>query len=221
MEKKSITKGKEKNKSKDGENIKNKNNKENDNNLISKKRKRKNSKKNKPKKQKNKEKNKVVFKGINGIEYDEEGKEKENLEDSESENNEVLSPFVIDYLEHIKASSKANKAKKYLEDFKNKKWKFNKMMQIFLLKFILYENVFEKKYFDIFLEYIVNMFNVTKNSFIKKCEELIELIKKSNENEADLNFKIGSHELKFNGIDVKKKFLISLNKRCTDIIENN
>ena len=65
--------------------------------------------------------------GLNGVQYDEEGNEKENIDDSEDNNNgEFTSPFLNDYLSHIKASNKTSKAKKYLEDFKNKKWKFNK-----------------------------------------------------------------------------------------------
>ena len=40
--------------------------------------------------------------GLNGVQYDEEGKEKENIEDSEDENNgEFTSPFLNDYLNHI------------------------------------------------------------------------------------------------------------------------
>ena len=187
------------------------------------------SKKNKKKKRKRKSKNKkqndtkkTMFRGINGTEYDEEGNEKENIEDSEDENNkEIVSPFLNDYLTHIKSSNKINKAKQYLEDFHNKKWKFNKNMQIHLLKYILYENIFEAKYFEMFQEYMVNMFKATKNNFIKKCEEYIDIIKKSNEDEGNLNFKIDSHELKFQNDENKKLFLFNLNKRCTDIIENN
>ena len=186
-------------------------------------------KKNKKKKRKRKSKNKkqddtkkTMFRGINGTEYDAEGNEKEIIDDSEEENNnEFTSQFLNDYLTHIKASNKTNKAKNYLEDFHNKKWKFNKNMQIQLLKYILYENIFEEKYFDMFKEYMVNMFKATKNSFIKKCEEFIEVIKKSNEEEGNLNFKIDSHELKFQNTERKKLFLFNLNKRCTDIIENN
>ena len=190
-----------------------------DSNKKSKKKKKKRKSKNKKKNDNNK---KTMFRGINGTEYDENGNEKENIEDSEDENNkEFLSPFLNDYLSHINASNKTNKAKKYLEDFKNKKWKFNKNMQIQLLKYILYENIFEDKYFDIFQEYIVNMFKDTKNNFIKKCEQYIDVIKKSNEDADNLNFKIDSHELKFQNIENKKQFLFNLNKRCTDIIENN
>jgi len=186
----------------------------------------KSKKKKKKRKSKNKKKNdntkKTMFRGINGTEYDENGNQKENIEDSEDENNkEFLSPFLNDYLAHIKASNKTNKAKKYLEDFKNKKWKFNKNMQIQLLKYINYESIFEDKYFEIFKEYIVNMFKDTKNSFIKKCEQYIDIIKKSNEDTENLNFKIDSHELKFQNLENKKQFLFNLNKRCTDIIENN
>ena len=39
-------------------------------------------------------------------------------------------------------------------------------MQIFLLKYILYENIFESKYFDIFKEYILNLYKDTKANFI-------------------------------------------------------
>ena len=186
---------------------------------------RKNKKKKRKRKSKNKKQNdtkKAMFRGINGKEYDEEGNEKENIEDSEDENNnEIISPFLNDYLTHIKSSNKTNKAKQYLEDFHNKKWKFNKNMQIHLLKYILYENIFEAKYFEMFQEYMVNMFKATKNNFIKKCEEYIDIIKKSNEDEGNLNFKIDSHELKFQNDENKKLFLFNLNKRCTDIIENN
>ena len=94
-------------------------------------------------------------------------------------------------------------------------------MQIQLLKYILYDQIFEKEYFEIFQQYLINMFKTTKNSFIKKCEDNIEIIKKSNEDEGNLNFKIDSHELKFQNIENKKLFLLNLNKRCTDIIENN
>ena len=184
-----------------------------------KKKKKKKGRKNKSQKDTTK---KTMFRGLNGVEYDEAGNEKENMDDSEDENgHEVLSPFLNDYLSHIKASTKTNKAKNYLEDFKNKKWKFNKNMQIQLLKYILYENIYEDNYFDIFKEYIVNMFKATKNKFIKRCEEYIDIIKKANEDEANLNFKIDSHELKFQSLENKKQFLIGLNKRCTDIIENN
>ena len=190
-----------------------------DSNKKSKKKKKKRKSKNKKKNDNNK---KTLFMGINGTEYDENGNERENIEDSEDENNkEFLSPFLNDYLTHINASNKINKAKKYLEDFKNKKWKFNKNMQIQLLKYILYENIFEDKYFDIFQEYIVNMYKDTKNNFIKKCEQYIDIIKKSNEDTDNLNFKIDSHELKFQNIENKKQFLFNLNKRCTDIIEKN
>ena len=187
----------------------------------------KKSKKNKKKKKNKKDKSqkdskKTMFRGINGTEYDSEGNEKENIEDSEDENNkEITSPFLNDYLSHIKASNKTNKSKKYLEEFKSKKWKFNKNMQIQLLKYILYEGIYETKYFEIFKDYLVNMFKTTKNSFIKKCEEFIDSIKISNEDEGNLNFKIDSHELKFQNIENKKQFLFNLNRRCTDIIENN
>ena len=183
----------------------------------------KRNKKKKKNKKKNKEstKKETMFRGINGTEYDEDGNPKENLNDSDEEENEFISPFLIDYLSHIKSSNKISKAKKYLEDFKNKKWKFNKNMQIQLLKYILFENIFEDKYFDIFKDYIINMFKTTKNNFIKKCEDFIDVIKKSNEDEGNLNFKIDSHELKFQNDENKKLFLFNLNKRCTDIIENN
>ena len=65
------------------------------------------------------------------------------------------------------------------------------------------------------------MYKTTKSSFIKKCEDYIDVIKKSNEDEGNLNFKMDSHELKFQNIENKKLFLFNLNKRCTDIIENN
>ena len=192
-------------------------------NSAKKNKKKRRKKKNKKSKNKGQsEQKKTMFRGINGTEYDEEGNEKENIDDSEDENNkEFTSPFLNDYLTHIKSSNKINKAKKYLEDFHNKKWKFNKILQIQILKYILYENVFEAKYFEIFQEYIVNMFKATKNTFIKKCEEYIDVIKKSNEDEGNLNFKIDSHSLKFQNIENKKSFLFNLNKRCTDIIENN
>ena len=174
---------------------------------------RKNKKKKRKRKSKNKKQNdtkKTMVRGINGTEYDEEGNEKENIEDSEDENNkEIVSPFLNDYLIHIKSSNKINKAKQYLEDFHNKKWKFNKNMQIQLLKYILYENIFEAKYFEMFKEYMVNMFKATKNNFIKKCEDFIDIIKKSNEDEGNLNFKIDSHELKFQNDENKKLFLFN------------
>ena len=185
-----------------------------------------NKKNKKKKKKKGKRKNqndikKTMFRGINGVEYDQEGNERENNDYSEDENNkEIVSPFLNDYLSHIKASNKINKSKKYLEEFKSKKWKFNKNMQIQLLKYILYEGIYEIKYFEIFKEYLVNMFKVTKNNFIKKCQEYIDSIKISNEDEGNLNFKIDTHELKFQNIENKKQFLFNLNKRCTDIIEN-
>ena len=132
-----------------------------------------------------------------------------------------LALFLNDYLSHIRASNKTVKAKKYLEDFKNKKWKFNKNMQIHLLKYILYENIFDKEYFDIFKEYMINMYKDTKTNFLKKCQEYIDTIKNCNEDEANLNFKIDSRELKFQNIENKKLILYNLNKRCIDIIENN
>ena len=193
--------------------------------IISNKKKRKN--KNKKKKKSNKKtgeqkKNKSMFMGLNGVQYDEEGKEKENISDSEEENNgEFTSPFLNDYLSHIRASNKTAKAKKYLEDFKSKKWKFNKNMQIYLLKYVLYENIFEKEYFDIFKEYIINMYKDTKANFMKKCQEYIDIVKNFSEDEANLNYKIDSHDLKFSNIENKKTFLFNLNKRCIDIIENN
>ena len=184
------------------------------------KKKRKKNRKNK--KSKEQKKNKSMFMGLNGVQYDEEGKEKENIEDSEDDNNgEFTSPFLNDYLNHIKVSNKTLKAKKYLEDFKSKKWKFNKNMQIFLLKYILYDNIFDSNYFDIFKEYMINMYKDTKSNFIKKCQEYIELIKNCNEDEGNLNFKIDSHNLKFQNIENKKLFLFNLNKRCIDIYENN
>ena len=188
-----------------------------------KKRKNRNKKKKKSnKKSGDQKKNKSMFMGLNGVQYDEEGNEKENIDDSEDNNNgEFTSPFLNDYLSHIKASNKTSKAKKYLEDFKNKKWKFNKNMQIQLLKYILYENIFDKEYFDIFKEYMINMYKDTKTNFLKKCQEYIDTIKNCNEDEANLNFKIDSHELKFQNIENKKLILYNLNKRCIDIIENN
>jgi len=66
-----------------------------------------------------------MFTELNGVQNDEEGNEKENIDDSEDENNgEFTSPFINDYLSHIKVSNKASKAKQYLEDFKNKKSKY-------------------------------------------------------------------------------------------------
>ena len=188
-----------------------------------KKRKNRHKKKNKSnKKSGDQKKNKSMFMGLNGVQYDEEGNEKENIDDSEEENNgEFTSPFLNDYLSHIKASNKTAKAKKYLEDFKNKKWKFNKNMQIHLLKYILYENIFDKDDFEIFKEYMINMYKDTKSNFIKKCQECIDIAKNSTEDEANLNFKIDSHELKFSNIENKKVFLFNLNKRCVDIIESN
>ena len=188
-----------------------------------KKRKNRNKKKKKSnKKSGDQNKNKSMFMGLNGVQYDEEGNEKENIDDSEDNNNgEFTSPFLNDYLSHIKASNKTSKAKKYLEDFKNKKWKFNKNMQIHLLKYILYENIFDKEYFDIFKEYMINMYKDTKTNFLKKCQEYIDTIKNCNEDEANLNFKLDSHELKFQNIENKKLILYNLNKRCIDIIENN
>ena len=190
--------------------------------ITSSKKRRKNRKKKKSHNKSKDTKKKSMFMGLNGVQYDEEGNEKENIDDSEEENNgEIISPFLNDYLSHIKASNKTIKAKKYLDDFKNKKWKFNKNMQIFLLKYILYENIFEKEYFDIFKDYMINMYKDTKSNFVKKCQEYIDIIKNCNEDEANLNFKIDSHELKFQNIEIKKLFLFNLNKRCVDIYENN
>ena len=190
--------------------------------IASSKKRRKNKKKKKSHNKPKDTKKKSMFMGLNGVQYDEEGNEKENIDDSEEENNgEIISPFLNDYLSHIKASNKTIKAKKYLDDFKNKKWKFNKNMQIFLLKYILYENIFEKEYFDIFKDYMINMYKDTKSNFVKKCQEYIDIIKNCNEDEANLNFKIDSHELKFQNIESKKLFLFNLNKRCVDIYENN
>ena len=190
--------------------------------ITSSKKRRKNKKKKKSHNKPKDTKKKSMFMGLNGVQYDEEGNEKENIDDSEEENNgEIISPFLNDYLSHIKASNKTIKAKKYLDDFKNKKWKFNKNMQIFLLKYILYENIFEKEYFDIFKDYMINMYKDTKSNFVKKCQEYIDIIKNCNEDEANLNFKIDSHELKFQNIESKKLFLFNLNKRCVDIYENN
>ena len=188
-----------------------------------KKRKNRHKKKNKSNKTSGEQKKtKSMFMGLNGVQYDEEGNEKENIDDSEEENNgEFTSPFLNDYLSHIKASNKTAKAKKYLEDFKNKKWKFNKNMQIHLLKYILYENIFDKDDFEIFKDYMINMYKDTKSNFIKKCQEYIDIVKNSSEDEANLNFKIDSHELKFSNIENKKVFLFNLNKRCVDIIESN
>ena len=187
-----------------------------------KKKKKKNRNRKKHKSGAEEKKKKSMFMGLNGVQYDEEGNEKENIDDSEDDNNgEFTSPFLNDYLSHIKVSNKTSKVKKYLQDFKSKKWKFNKNMQIFLLKYILYENIFEKEYFDIFKEYIINMYKDTKANFIKKCQEYIDIIKNSNEDEGNLNFKIDSHELKFQNFENKKAFLFNLNKRCVDIYENN
>ena len=65
------------------------------------------------------------------------------------------------------------------------------------------------------------MYKDTKANFIKNCQEYIELIKNCNEDEGNLNFKIDSHNLKFQNIENKKLFLFNLNKRCIDIYENN
>ena len=186
------------------------------------KQKRKNKKKNKNKNKDKNKKEKTIFHGVNGEKYNEEGEKNDISDDDDDEidNNEV-NLFVETYLNRIKNISKTQKAKEYLNNFKKKKWKFNKNIQNFILKYILFIEVFENEFFDIFKEYIVNMFKDTKNKFIKNCENYINLYKDANKDENKMKFKIGKRELKFGDIERKNNFFFSFNKRCMDIIENN
>ena len=184
------------------------------------KQKRKNKKKNKNKNKDKKEK--TIFHGVNGEKYNEEGEKNDisDEEDEEIDNNEV-NLFAETYLNRIKNIGKTQKAKEYLNNFKKKKWKFNKNIQNFILKYILFIEVFENEFFEIFKEYIINMFKDTKNNFIKNCENYINLYKDANKEENRMTFKIGKKELKFGDIERKNTFFSSFNKRCMDIIENN
>ena len=200
---------------------KRKSHKPNNNSVNNKRKRKRKNKKNKKNKNKDK-KNKIVFHGINGEKYNEEG-EKNDLSDEEEEeiNDNEINLFVETFLNRIKNNSKTQKAKEYLNNFKKKKWKFNKNIQIFILKYILFNEVFENEYFEIFKEYIVNMFKDTKNKFIKNCENYINLYKDAVKDETKMTFKLGKRELKFGDIERKNSFFTSFNNRCVEIIENN
>lgn len=69
-----------------------------------------------------------------------------------------------DILDTVKNSKKCFKAKQYLDNFANDKetWKFNKMLQVFILNYILVKEIFSKDYFDIFKNYFKDMNEKTK-----------------------------------------------------------
>ena len=174
----------------------------------------------KPSKRKKKQnKNKVVFHGYNGNKYDAEGKEQDVSDDEGGE--ETFCVYVSHYIRRMKTSSKTEKAKEYLQNFKNKNWKFNKNNQNFILKFILYDKIFPKEYFEIFKEYLVNMHKETKAKFIKSCEDFVQKYKEDIDNAEKLNTMINGHDLKFSDVEKKKEFLNAVHNRCVTLIENN
>ena len=116
----------------------------------------------------------------------------------------------------MKTSSKTEKAKEYLQNFKNKNWKFNKNNQNFILKFILYDKIFPKEYFEIFKEYLVNMHKETKAKFIKSCEDFVQKYKEDIDNAEKLNTMINGHDLKFSDVEKKKEFLNAVHNRFGD-----
>ena len=189
----------------------------NNNDKISKK-KRKTQRKNKQKKE-----SKIMFRGINGEKYDKDGNKQEISSDEEDKENNEIFTYVENFFGRIKACNKTIKAKEYLNNFKEdkKNWKFNKSNQIFILKYILYYEVFEDEYFKIFLDYIKNMYKETKEKFIKQCEEYINKYKDINKDEDNMEFTIRNHNLKFINLFNKNTFYSKFNKRCVEIIENN
>ncbi len=67
-------------------------------------------------------------------------------------------------LHRIKNNKKCIKAKEYLDLFENSKdhWKFNKMLQVFILNYICIRDIFPKEYFNIFKNYLKKMNDKTK-----------------------------------------------------------
>lgn len=189
--------------------------------------KRKYKNKKKKKKPTNKEKRKISYRGFDGKKYDESGKEREDFMSDDEEGGQggddgnVSYTYVKSYLRKIKTSNKTVKAKEYLQNFKNKNWKFNKNNQIYLLKYILFEMVFPKEYFDIFIEYLVDMYPETKKKFIEKCGENIKLYNEDMANEKKMTFKIDDKELKYDDLEYKHQFLKGFHDRCVTIIEED
>ena len=169
--------------------------------------------------------NNEIFRGVQGKKYNYEGKEQDMSDEDDEYVNDKDNEFFIyvnHYLRKIKTSSKTDKAKEYLQNFHNKNWKFNKNNQNFILKYILYEKVFPKEYFEIFKSYILNMHKITKDKFLNKCQEFISTTyKEMNNDNNKMTITLEGHELKFNDVDKKNMFLQTTHKRCVEIIENN
>lgn len=183
---------------------------------MGKRRYKKEKQKEKKRKALNKKKTAAVFHGYGGNKYDAQGKE----QDSDEEQEEIACVYVNQYLKRVKFSTKTEKAKKYLEQFKEGKWKFNKNNQNHILKYIFYDTVFPNDSFKIFKNYIEKMHKETKNKFIKRCEEIVQKYKEDIENPNVMSFKIEGHDLKFSDAEKKNAFLTALHNRCVNIIEN-
>jgi hypothetical protein len=186
----------------------------NNNNKINK------NKKKAQRKKKQKKDSKIFFRGLNGEKYDKDGNKQEISSDEDNDN---IILYIENFFTKIKTSNKIIKAKEYLNNFKEDKnnWKFNKNNQIFILKYILYNEIFDNNYFKIFLDYIKNMFKETKEKFIKQCEDYINKYKDIKVDENNMEFNIGNHKLKFINIYNANNFYSNLIKRCVEIIENN
>lgn len=134
---------------------------------------------------------------------------------NQSENVEAKN--IEEYMDRVKDTKKCLKAKVYLDSFQNDKnsWKFNKMIQVFILNYICCKEIFGKEYFNIFKSYIKKMSEKTKKEFIDKCTKSVQLYQEGN-----LSI-IPNSELKFKDNEKKNKIMETFHKRCVDIIENN
>jgi hypothetical protein len=67
--------------------------------------------------------------------------------------------------ERVKNSKKCYKSKEYLDCFEKDKtnWKFNKMLQVFILNHVCNKEIFSQKYFEIFKNYFQKMNEKSKN----------------------------------------------------------
>ncbi len=74
---------------------------------------------------------------------------------------------IEEFVDRIKDSKKCLKSREYLEMFEKSKesWKFNKMLQVFILNFICIKDIFSKESFHIFKGYLKKMNDKTKKVF--------------------------------------------------------
>jgi hypothetical protein len=124
---------------------------------------------------------------------------------------------IEEFLDRVKNSRKCIKAKEYLDNFVNDKenWKFNKMVQVFILNYICVKGVFGKEYFNIFKSYLQKMNVKTKAEFIEKCTKNLQSYQ-----DGTLSVALNS-ELTFKDTEQGDKMKETLHKRCVYIIENN